>query len=83
MSEVVPIREGIVPVTPSGTPDPEIVQVLKDILGMAERGELQGISMALVRSDGFVTTRWKHGTGTGFNLLGATSRLLYRLNSQV
>lgn len=75
---VVPLRDNIVlPERPSE----DVVATCRELLKMAEAGEIVGLAYVTVQPNGRPTTGWGvEGTSNGFILVGAVARLLYTMN---
>ena len=75
---VVPINSDVViPAQPVS----DVVGVLRELLAEAERGELIAFACATVDPGQNVVARWAYnGRLIGFALMGAVSRLAFRLN---
>ena len=58
-----------------------VVDLLTLLLAEAERGEIVGIAVATLNPAHDVICNWQYeGANNGLLLVGATARLLYRLN---
>lgn len=69
-------------VTLPGQIDQDIVELLREMLAEAERGEILALACATLDVGGSAKSRWRWTacSTNGFALMGVVSRLLYRLN---
>lgn len=63
-NNIVSIGGAIVP----GTPEPEVVQILENLLAAAKRGEVIGLGVVTVSPEHTVMTSWTGALGTHFQL---------------
>lgn len=78
MATVVPLNgDVLVP----GRRAEDVVELLRDLLAEAERGEIVALACSYVSPAHQVTVDWAFaGATNGLMLVGAAARLLYRLN---
>ena len=77
-ADVVPLTDDIL------APDrvsQDVVACAKELLRMAEEGEIAGLAYVTVNPTGQPVTDWALiGRATAFVMVGAVARLLYRMN---
>lgn len=62
-------------------PSEDVVACAKELLRMAEAGEIAGLAYVTINPTGQPTTDWALiGRANGFIMVGAIARLLYRMN---
>ena len=76
---VVGIHGGIL--IPDGTPDKSTVMLLENLLEEARSGHVVGVVIAAQESNGH--GKFNYTGSYGYSLLGALSRLMYRLNIEL
>jgi hypothetical protein len=60
----------------SKSPNPELVVLLKDVLALAEKGELQSLALVALQSDGSVASGYSFETGFKvFTLVGLLEQM--------
>lgn len=79
MSEVVSLR-AVEPTKPE--PVAEVVEALKALLTMAERGEIVAVGYAMVRRDDSFQTWWSGANNTNFSLCTGIARLNWRYQAE-
>lgn len=79
MADIVALHEAVVI---HGEANPEIVGLLRELLRRAEAGEITAMALATIEPNGIPSSTW-HAIDVrdSFTLIGAVSRLLYRLNN--
>ncbi len=63
---------------PTGEPHAEIVEILEEFLGMAKRGEITAVGLAVVHPNNTIGSGWRH-TGNWASLTAAAGTLSHRL----
>lgn len=74
MTNVKPINGSVVP----GQPNPAVVDLLEEALGMARRGEIVSVGLVRLDAQGTANTAWTHQSQY-FALMGAVQVLMHRL----
>lgn len=74
MSKVVPFSGSIVP----GEPDPDIIEVVEDLLDEAKSGKLRGIAFGAVKTGNALSTGWVGSDGTRDSLSTSVTLLHHR-----
>lgn len=62
-----------------GVPEPDVVELLKDLLAQAEAGDVKGVAVAWVSSNDKSCTDWASGCANGIMLMGSVHRLDLRV----
>lgn len=71
MGDIVSLYGQVIP----GVPVPEIVELLREALSEAERGELQSVAVTLCRLDGSSRTDWASTQSPDVRLIGVANLL--------
>ena len=69
---------GPIHVLPTATPNVELIEMLQDLLALAERGELRALAMAGVLRNQLVRTGFSAGDASAFEMLGAIEHVKQR-----
>lgn len=83
MSKVVGLNGGPPPARLAGEPDQGLIDMLRDMLGMAERGELQSLVGVGFCADGTRASLWHPTHDNVYEMLGSINWLGHEYVSRV
>ena len=63
----------------TGKPEPRVVDMLKEALAQAKRGEISAIAIVKVRCNGAIGVGWEAPDGQGHNVVAGATYLMHDL----
>ena len=73
----------LTPAGPMAGPEQSVIELLKDLLVQAKKGEIKGLGVFYVEGGGQLTTDWASGCATQEQMAAGASRLQYRTQKAI